>query len=620
MIVARGLTKTYGAKTAVDGIDFTVEPGRVTGFLGPNGAGKSTTMRMILGLDRPTAGSVTVNGRRYADAPAPLREVGALLEAKAAAPRPLRAQPPALAGREQRHPARARVDEVLDLVGLDEVAGQRVGKFSLGMGQRLGIAVALLGDPPVVVLDEPVNGLDPEGIRWVRNLARQLAAEGRTVFVSSHLMREMALTADHLVVIGRGRILADCSMSRVHRRARRLVRPGAQPAARRGGRPAAPARVSTSRSTRTTSCACRASTPPRSASSSARAACFLHELTLVRSSLEDAFMTLTADSVEYHAATHRRDRPMTMTDDLPHRRPRPERRTSPASGSRASPTPCAPSGSSSGPCGRRSGRSSPCSSSAPASPCWSAAAAAEDLASGQAGESPASFVTWGMMFAQVTAVVLGAMVVTSEYGSGMIRATLAATPRRGEVLAAKAVVLTGTLLVAGTVTAFAGYFGGNWFLDREGIGIALSDEGVLRAMFGGGLYMAGLGLLAAAVGLLVRHTAAALSIVLGVVFVAGTMVFLLPGAWGEWIGKLMPGNAGSVITAPVSFNPVAARPVARLRGVHGRGGRRAARRLVHLPPAGCLTADCLRRLLTRSPARAELPRAGRLPSPGTVEG
>jgi ABC-2 type transport system permease protein len=188
------------------------------------------------------------------------------------------------------------------------------------------------------------------------------------------------------------------------------------------------------------------------------------------------------------------------------------------------------------------------------------AVAAPELADPGAGENPASFVTWGMMFAQITAIVLGTMVVTSEYGTGMIRATLAATPRRGEVLAAKAVVLTGTLLVAGTVTAFAGYFGGNWFLDREGIGIALSDDGVLRAMFGGGLYMAGLGLLAAAVGLLVRHTAAALSTVLAVVFVVGNMVFLLPGAWGEWIGKLMPGNAGSPITAPVSFNPMVLEP------------------------------------------------------------
>jgi ABC-2 type transport system permease protein len=183
------------------------------------------------------------------------------------------------------------------------------------------------------------------------------------------------------------------------------------------------------------------------------------------------------------------------------------------------------------------------------------ATSAEWLASSEADESPASFVAWGMMFAQITAIVLGTLAVTSEYGTGMIRATLAATPSRGTVLAAKALVLSGTLFVAGTLTAFAGYFAGNWFLENEGIGIALSDDGVLRAMFGSGLYLAGLGLLAAAVGLLIRHTAAALSLVLGLVFVVGTMVFLLPGAWGEWIGKLMPGNAGSGITAPVSFNP-----------------------------------------------------------------
>jgi ABC-2 type transport system permease protein len=177
------------------------------------------------------------------------------------------------------------------------------------------------------------------------------------------------------------------------------------------------------------------------------------------------------------------------------------------------------------------------------------------LASGEADESPLSFVTWGMMFAQITAIALGTLVVTSEYGTGMIRATLAATPRRGAVLAAKALVLSGTLFVVGTVTAFAGYLGGNWFLDREGIGIALGDEGVLRALFGSGLYMAGLGLFAAAVGLLIRHTAAALSIVLALVFVVGNMAFLLPGSWGEWTAKIMPGNAGSGVATPVSFNP-----------------------------------------------------------------
>ena len=188
------------------------------------------------------------------------------------------------------------------------------------------------------------------------------------------------------------------------------------------------------------------------------------------------------------------------------------------------------------------------------------ATSAEWLASSEADESPGSFVTWGMMFAQITAIVLGTLAVTSEYGTGMIRATLAATPRRGSVLAAKAIVLTGTLFVVGTVTAFAGYFAGNWFLDREGIGMALSDDGVLRAMFGSGLYLAGLGLFAAAVGLLIRHTAAALSVVLALVFVVGNMAFLLPGAWGEWIAKLMPGNAGLRDRRPGVVQPRAARP------------------------------------------------------------
>jgi ABC-2 type transport system permease protein len=183
------------------------------------------------------------------------------------------------------------------------------------------------------------------------------------------------------------------------------------------------------------------------------------------------------------------------------------------------------------------------------------ATSAEWLASSEADESPLSFVTWGLMIAQITAIALGTLVVTSEYGTGMIRATLAATPRRGAVLAAKALVLSGTLFVVGTVTAFAGYAGGNWFLEREGIGVALGDDGVLRAMFGSGLYVAGLGLLAAAVGVLVRHTAATLSIVLALVFVVGNMAFLLPGTWGEWTAKLMPGNAGSGVATPVSFNP-----------------------------------------------------------------
>src|SRR5438309_9577274 len=211
MIVAEGLTKYYGEQRAVDDLSFTVQPGVVTGFLGPNGSGKSTTMRLILELDAPTAGDVTVNGKHYRDHTAPLHEVGALLEARSV--HTGRSAYNHLLALAQTHGSgRRRVDGMIDLVGLHAVAKKRAGKFSLGMGQRLGIAAALLGDPSTVMLDEPVNGLDPEGIQWVRHLLRGLAAEGRTVFVSSHLMSEMALTADHLIVIGRGRKIADQSV------------------------------------------------------------------------------------------------------------------------------------------------------------------------------------------------------------------------------------------------------------------------------------------------------------------------------------------------------------------------------------------------------------------------
>jgi ABC-2 type transport system ATP-binding protein len=209
VIEARDLTRRYGSTVAVDALSFDVRPGSVTGFLGPNGSGKSTTMRMILGLDRPDAGQVRVGGRRYRELRWPLREVGALLEARAFHPgRSARSHLAALAA--SNAIPRARVDEVLDMVGLASAAGRRAGKFSLGMGQRLGVAAALLGDPAVLLLDEPV---DPEGVRWIRNLLKSLAAQGRTVFVSSHLISEMALTAERLVVIGRGRLLADTTVA-----------------------------------------------------------------------------------------------------------------------------------------------------------------------------------------------------------------------------------------------------------------------------------------------------------------------------------------------------------------------------------------------------------------------
>jgi len=216
-IEAQGLTKRYGGKAAVDGLSFTVAPGRVTGFLGPNGAGKSTTMRLLLGLERPDSGRALINGRPYASLRIPLTQVGALLEAKAFHKGRTARNHLLCLAQSQALPAR-RVDEVIDLVGLRDVAGRRAGGYSLGMAQRLGIAAALLGDPRIVVLDEPVNGLDPEGILWIRNLMKRLAAEGRAVLVSSHLMNEMAVTADHLLVIGRGRLLADCSTAEFIRR------------------------------------------------------------------------------------------------------------------------------------------------------------------------------------------------------------------------------------------------------------------------------------------------------------------------------------------------------------------------------------------------------------------
>jgi ABC-2 type transport system ATP-binding protein len=218
MIEARGLTKRFGSRLAVDALSFDVRPGRVTGFLGPNGSGKSTTMRLILGLDHPDAGHAAIGGRRYRDLRWPLREAGGLLEARAWHPgRTARSHLAALAA--SNGIGRRRVDEVLGLVGLADVAGQRAGKFSLGMAQRLGIAAALLGDPPVLLLDEPVNGLDPAGIHWIRDLLRTLAAQGRAVFVSSHLISEMALMAEHVVVIGQGRLLADAPVAELAGRA-----------------------------------------------------------------------------------------------------------------------------------------------------------------------------------------------------------------------------------------------------------------------------------------------------------------------------------------------------------------------------------------------------------------
>ena len=297
MIQAQSLTKRYGPKTAVDGIDFSVAPGRVTGFLGPNGAGKSTTMRMIVGLDRPTSGTVTINGRPYEDHRSPLHEVGVLLDARAVHPGRT-ARDHLLAMAATHRIGTKRVDEVIRLAGLDSVARKRVRGFSLGMGQRLGLATALLGDPATLILDEPVNGLDPEGVIWVRRLARTLATEGRTVLLSSHLMSEMAQTAEHLIVLGRGRVLADAPVSEILAKASGdsvLVR--ASDADRLGALLAAQGAGVTSAETDLLSVTRVAAA--RIAEIAAGAGVIVYELTPVTRSLEEAYMELTRDEVEY---------------------------------------------------------------------------------------------------------------------------------------------------------------------------------------------------------------------------------------------------------------------------------------------------------------------------------
>jgi ABC-2 type transport system ATP-binding protein len=306
MIEARGLTKRYGTTTAVDDLSFTVEPGRITGFLGPNGAGKTTTMRLILGLDRPTAGAVTVNGKPFTQLAYPMREVGALLEAKAVhGGRSAYNHLLCLAATNDL--PRRRVGEVLELVGLKQVAGKRSKGFSLGMAQRLGIAAALLGDPAILMFDEPVNGLDPEGILWIRNLMKSLAAQGRTVFVSSHLMSEMENTADQLIVIGRGKLIADCTVADfIERNSQQSVRVRTpQPAVLVKAVEAAGGSVRDEGSGQLTVLGLGTD---RVGDLAFDSGVRLHELAPAQASLEQAFMELTSSSVEFRAGQPREPR------------------------------------------------------------------------------------------------------------------------------------------------------------------------------------------------------------------------------------------------------------------------------------------------------------------------
>jgi ABC-2 type transport system ATP-binding protein len=303
MIEAHRLTKRYGDKLAVDDLSFTVQPGMVTGFLGPNGAGKSTTMRLILGLDTPTSGTVTLNGKPFAQHTRPLHEAGALLEAKAVhTGRSARNHLLAMAATEGI--SRRRVAEVIEMVGLADVAGRRAGAFSLGMGQRLGIASALLADPQTLILDEPVNGLDPDGVRWIRNLLRRLADEGRTVFLSSHLMSEMALTADHVIVVGRGRLLRDQSMAEFIAAASAESVRVRSPQSRELAALLAGEAV-TVRDVADSVLEVDGLSSDRIGTVAAAAQITLYELTTLDASLEEAYMSLTEDSIDFRSPSDR---------------------------------------------------------------------------------------------------------------------------------------------------------------------------------------------------------------------------------------------------------------------------------------------------------------------------
>ncbi len=481
MIVAKGLTKHYGSKLAVDRLSFDVRPGVVTGFLGPNGSGKSTTMRMIMGLDAPNDGDVTVNGRHYHDLPWPLHEVGALLEAKAIHPgRRAAAHLRMLA--EANRIAPRRVDEVLEIVGLSSVAGQRAGKFSLGMSQRLGIAAALLGDPEVLLFDEPVNGLDPDGIRWVRNLLKGLAREGRTVFVSSHLMSEMAVTADEVVIIGKGRLISQIPIDELlAQSSQRFVRVRSPEIARlkealEGGGAATVLEDDGSLSV-------RGKDEVAIGELAASIPVVLHLLAPQSASLEEAFMELTEDSVEYHGSSG-------AGSGI-------SKGASVVSTSTSSPR----IGAKELPPGRygMAGllRSEWTKLRTVRSTVWtlavtvvlgigiSALATAETRAhwtpSNAVGFDPISTSLIGVFVGQFTIGVLGVLAMSAEYGTGTIRATFSVAPRRPLVLAAKAVVFGTVALIVSEVVAFLSFLLGQALLSAPAIHATLSSPGALRS-------------------------------------------------------------------------------------------------------------------------------------------
>ncbi len=568
MIEVCGVSKHYGDTTAVDDLSFTVPAGQVTGFLGPNGSGKSTTMRMILGLDRPDTGFVRVDNKRYVDQQLPLTRVGSLLEARSVHPGRSAINHLRFLATSNGIP-KSRVTEVLELVGLESVAKKRAGSFSLGMGQRLGIASALLGDPPILLLDEPVNGLDPEGIIWVRTLLRDLAAEGRAVLVSSHLMAEMALTADQLVVVGRGRLIAETTVTDFVSSAggeRVLVR-----AAEIGPLEQALADLKPHR--HENDGLLIAGTSPAVIGQRALAAQIpLTELSPQAPSLEEAFMSLTSSEVVFHG------RQLDESD-------------SPSSSSPTLPSPTTPAPVGSDP-----------EKSSIAKPTRQRTSALIDLQNGiraewrkfvslrstiwallltfgivvafggigaygttlrwesfsairKAAFDPTAQALGGLFFGQLVLGALGVLVLSGEYSSGSIRATISALPRRGRVLISKIVVLASSSLIVSLATMFTAFFFTQWMLRSIDVQDTLASPNTLRAIVGAALFLVAVALLGLGLAAILRHTAGAISTLFGLLLVLPLLVNFLPEEWQAEINPFLPVIAGLRIVQTVPVVP-----------------------------------------------------------------
>lgn len=550
MIEARGLTKRFGQMVAVDGLTFSVRPGEVTGFLGRNGAGKTTTLRMALGLERPTSGTITIDGQAYADLASPLRHVGSLLDARAVQPG-ASATEHLLALARSNGIDRRRVGEVLEIVGLGTIARKPTGTFSLGMLQRLGLAAALLGDPPILVLDEPLNGLDPEGIIWFRGLMRQLAAEGRTLLVSSHLMAEMAVTAGHLLIIGEGRLLVDSEMEtfqRDHEHEEIRVRtPDPQTLRSRvadaGG---------TVHDLDATAFAVSGLDGPAIGALAVRAGIELHELAPVRRSLEDAFMELTAPSAPDAAAP---------AHAVPVAVP-PTRSGKPPAGGAAAPNP---------PVTRfrdivrselikfRSTRPGPLIVAGSLAAGAGTAllfvnATAQRYPDFDTDErrsfDPTLLSLRGRSLLEVSLGVLGALTVTSEYGTGSITPSLAAVPDRDRLLAAKALTTVGISLGTGLAASTSAFVAGQALLARRGVPHdTFRSPGSARAVLGGGLHATAAALLGLGIGVHTRSTAGAVSTIFGAEWLVPGIGPAFPEPLPDLLTKYWLTEAGASIFA-----------------------------------------------------------------------